>query len=984
MAPSQSVCSVVTEDKSPLQLRVRYFMPDWKSREKQSNLWRTDTRAFQYFYTQVRQDFVSGLVCNNTKLAEKDQRFWIPVFYPDINPKKKNENDETLKMKAFNLVIFNIAVDIVDGRIDRKDIFKHLKQQLPKDATNRAEMLFFPIMKSNFENQVNLQVSRNSSEGNSLSIQDQFLKAVWSNYPSYFCESFPALYDEVDRVAAVRLALLAPEEDKPVRLLMVHPEIEKGYDLVATIDDICNIAVKDGKDIEFSRKNGVPMYFRMTSSTDQTSFLNLLCSYYRLSEKWNFSLSTEVVFPILEKLSSSKVHGPISKSFAEDKMRKMKFSKGTYLLRQCFENHNKLYLHYCSRDGRRPLEAVILEDEEGKYQLENLEDLPVQLREKFCSVGDLIRALRNTASHLELATPVHPSEFDKDRGLLLCRTDKQWREDSLGTKHEDGEKIIINATALAKMEVTLREGRYCSVWNGKWYKHKDIPAKEVAIKQLKRDWMSSHQLQFIEMSKRMMSWDDASLIDVFGFCLPCQSEPPVLVTEYFHLGPLHTYLRNHKSDLAPVDLLETSACLARALHYLSDKGLVHGDIRARNVFVASRSEHQFKVKLCEGSLDGPRKEDVHWLDFQQLRSAISGQKIVPSLAGDTWALGTTLWEIFSYGEPPPADWSWQLMAEKYLNGIRLQWPSQGTLTLPLQNIVSDCWHPDHNLRKRPQVLMRDINQLLYKVFNSRRKHEYCDLEASPSPATLTPAPSLSSHSSFSMDIPTPPQDCGFVPLFKEVSRKMLEFNFTNTDSEFGSNSPLICHSGGSRSGSIFNTDMSALTCQTSLDWSSVGGAGNYSMASIYQLDDSHVEYNKEFPLGEGNFGVVYKGVRTKSDGDWEEVAIKEIKETDTMSSQAHDDMEREVNLMKKLSHENIVKIRGVLADGANTIIVMEFIREGSLDRYLVVNKLNIDYPKQLFVYAQNIVDGMEYLGQNNIIHRDLAARNILVSFTNNV
>ena len=69
----------------------------------------------------------------------------------------------------------------------------------------------------------------------------------------------------------------------------------------------------------------------------------------------------------------------------------------------------------------------------------------------------------------------------------------------------------------------------------------------------------------------------------------------------------------------------------------------------------------------------------------------------------------------------------------------------------------------------------------------------------------------------------------------------------------------------------------------------------------YQLDDSHVEYNKEFPLGEGNFGVVYKGVRTKSDGDWEEVAIKEIKETDTMSSQAHDDMEREVNLIDILN-----------------------------------------------------------------------------------
>ena len=46
-----------------------------------------------------------------------------------------------------------------------------------------------------------------------------------------------------------------------------------------------------------------------------------------------------------------------------------------------------------------------------------------------------------------------------------------------------------------------------------------------------------------------------------------------------------------------------------------------------------------------------------------------------------------------------------------------------------------------------------------------------------------------------------------------------------------------------------------------------------------------------------------------------------IKDTDTMSQSAVDDMEREVRLMKRLSHHNIVKIRGVSNIRTHTIIV---------------------------------------------------------------
>ena len=74
---------------------------------------------------------------------------------------------------------------------------------------------------------------------------------------------------------------------------------------------------------------------------------------------------------------------------------------------------------------------VIREDEDGGYRPPEVDSLPAQLRERFRASEDLVRAVRVvamrvtavrvTASQLELTSPLHPSEFDRDRGLLLCR-----------------------------------------------------------------------------------------------------------------------------------------------------------------------------------------------------------------------------------------------------------------------------------------------------------------------------------------------------------------------------------------------------------------------------------------------------------------------------------------------------------------------------------------------------------------------------------
>ena len=42
------------------------------------------------------------------------------------------------------------------------------------------------------------------------------------------------------------------------------------------------------------------------------------------------------------------------------------------------------------------------------------------------------------------------------------------------------------------------------------------------------------------------------------------------------------------------------------------------------------------------------------------------------------------------------------------------------------------------------------------------------------------------------------------------------------------------------------------------------------MSSIYQLSsESQLEINTDFSLGEGNFGVVYRGIMTRSNGEWD-------------------------------------------------------------------------------------------------------------------
>uniref|UniRef100_A0A8C6PZS1 non-specific protein-tyrosine kinase n=1 Tax=Nothobranchius furzeri TaxID=105023 RepID=A0A8C6PZS1_NOTFU len=130
-------------------------------------------------------------------------------------------------------------------------------------------------------------------------------------------------------------------------------------------------------------------------------------------------------------------------------------------------------------------------------------------------------------------------------------------------------------------------------------------------------------------------------------------------------------------------------------------------------------------------------------------------------------------------------------------------------------------------------------------------------------------------------------------------------------------------------------------------------------------------------LGKGNFGSVemcrYDPLQ---DNTGEVVAVKKLQ----YSTAEHiRDFEREIEILKSIQHENIVKYKGVCysAGRRNLRLIMEYLPFGSLRDYLIKNKERVD-DKTLVHYASQISKGMEYLSIKRYIHRDLATRNILV------
>ncbi|KAH7825449.1 putative CBL-interacting serine/threonine-protein kinase 8 [Monocercomonoides exilis] len=126
-------------------------------------------------------------------------------------------------------------------------------------------------------------------------------------------------------------------------------------------------------------------------------------------------------------------------------------------------------------------------------------------------------------------------------------------------------------------------------------------------------------------------------------------------------------------------------------------------------------------------------------------------------------------------------------------------------------------------------------------------------------------------------------------------------------------------------------------------------------------------------LGEGTFGKV-KQARNVFTG--EIVAMKILNKERILKRRMADQLKREISLMKKLRHENVVQLIEVLTSKTKIFIVLELAVGGELFQKIAHAQHFTESIARY--YFQQLIQGVEFCHECGICHRDLKPENLLL------
>ncbi|KAL4326229.1 hypothetical protein GQ457_11G018080 [Hibiscus cannabinus] len=157
----------------------------------------------------------------------------------------------------------------------------------------------------------------------------------------------------------------------------------------------------------------------------------------------------------------------------------------------------------------------------------------------------------------------------------------------------------------------------------------------------------------------------------------------------------------------------------------------------------------------------------------------------------------------------------------------------------------------------------------------------------------------------------------------------------------------------------------------------------YSNVDVFTYEEMRLatkQFRRDYILGDGGFGVVYKGVIDEYVRPGYKSTAVAVKELNPDGFQGDREWLAEVNYLGQLSHPNLVKLIGYCCEDDHRLLVYEYMASGSLEKHLFRRVgCSLTWSKRMKI-ALDAAKGLAFLhdAERPIIYRDFKTSNILL------
>lgn len=147
--------------------------------------------------------------------------------------------------------------------------------------------------------------------------------------------------------------------------------------------------------------------------------------------------------------------------------------------------------------------------------------------------------------------------------------------------------------------------------------------------------------------------------------------------------------------------------------------------------------------------------------------------------------------------------------------------------------------------------------------------------------------------------------------------------------------------------------------------------------AVFKLDNVEDLYEIGNVLGSGHFGQV-REVRERATGVlWAGKFLKLKKGAGSRLGLERKSVEKEVEILQGLQHQNIMAIRDVFESRAEVVLIVELIKGGELFDF-IAEKENLTETEAI-EFMKQILEGVSYMHKKTVGHFDLKPENIMLS-----